>query len=181
MEILNNYLEYRKSKPKYAEWHTKREENLAKKEQYLKEHPLNREQKDKLVQKASVVLNAVDTMDEFSQNKAENTEIATDALSGFAISLAMLAGMGAGTLFMKTKGGQALIEKLVKKHPGLENFASLIPTIIGSVVSLPFVAPIVTWATKSQIFASKVGRHEAVKGDLALENQFPILDKKQEE
>lgn len=162
MEILNNYLEYRKNKPKYAEWQKQREEKLAKKEQYLKDNPVSKEEKARYIEKANVILNAVDIMDEFSQSKAENTEIATDAMTGLTIMLSMAVGMGAGLLFMKSKGGQAKLNKIIQKHPNLQGISTMLPSIAGSIVSLPLVAPIITWATKNQIFASKIGRHKAV-------------------
>lgn len=179
MEILNNYLEYRKNKPKYTEWQKKREENLAKKELYLKENPLTQKEKDLLLQKANVVLNAVDTMDEFSQTKAENTEIATTAITELAVAATMALGMGAGALFAKSKGGQAKINAFIKKHPKMENFAAFLPSITGSLATLPLVAPIIVWATKNQVFASKIGRYDAVKTQLNSENQFAILNDKQ--
>ncbi len=179
VEILNNYLEYRKNKPKYSEWQNKREENLAKKEQYLKENPLTQKEKDLLLQKANVVLNAVDTMDEFSQTKAENTEVATTAITELAMTAAMGIGIGAGALFAKSKGGQVKIENLIKKHPKLANFLPMMPSVAGTVISLPFVAPLIIWATKNQVFASKIGRHDAVKTQLNSENQFAILNNKQ--
>ncbi len=179
VEILNNSLEYRKNKPKYTEWQAKREENLAKKELYLKENPLTQKEKDLLLQKADVVLNAVDTMDEFSQTKAENTEIATTAATELAIAAVMAIGMGAGALFAKSKGGQAKINAFIKKHPKMENFAAFLPSITGSLATLPLVAPIIVWATKNQVFASKIGRYDAVKTQLNSENQFAILNDKQ--
>lgn len=179
VEILNNYLEYKRNKPKYAEWQRKREENLARKEQYLKENPLTQKEKDLLLQKTDLILNAVDTMDEFSQTKAENTEIATMAITELTMAAAMGIGLGAGALFGKSKGGRVKIENLIKKHPKLANFLPMMPSIAGAIISLPLVAPLVIWATKNQVFASKIGRHDAVTTQLNSENQFAILNNKQ--
>jgi len=181
MEILNNYIEYRKNKPKYAEWKRKREESFAKKEAYLKQNPVSNEEKQRAVQKANIILNAVDTLDESSQSKAENTEVVTESFSALATIGTLALGMGAGAIFMATKGGKAKMAAFAKKHPKLEKFnlQETLPQILGSLCTLPIIAPVVSWAAKNEILASKIGRYEAVTTKLNSENQFALLDEEQ--
>ena len=101
MEILNSYLEYRSNKPKYAKWKQQRNERAA------KNNPLSEAEKQKHLQKAKAVLDAVDTMDEYSQVKAENAEIAVEALQQTAISIISLAAAVPFLLFAKSKKGAA--------------------------------------------------------------------------
>ena len=107
MEILNSYLEYRSNKPKYAKWKQQRNERAAKKELYFKNNPLSEAEKQKHLQKTKAVLDAVDTMDEYSQVKAENAEIAVEALQQTAISIISLAAAVPFLLFAKSKKGAA--------------------------------------------------------------------------
>ncbi len=177
MEILNNYLEYRKHKPEYKEWNNKRKEYAAKKEQYLKENPISEAEKQRQLQKIKVVLNAVDTMDEFSQRKAENTEIATQVVKGTASQFASYAGIGAGTLLLLAMRNK--LSSLEKTNPALALILTFSPILFGSFASLLITAPLVNWTTKAEIFASKIGRHEAVKTQLDSENQFAVLNDEQ--
>ena len=54
-----------------------------------------------------------------------------------------------------------------------------VPTIITSIAGMIAAAPVISWAVKQEIFASKVGRHEAVNKELKSENQFAILNDEQ--
>lgn len=179
MEIVKNYLEYRKFKPEYKEWKQKRNEEASKKEKYFKSNPLPEDEKQKQLEKMRVILNAVDTMDEFSQSKAENTEIATEAIKATVTQFAGTIGLGIGAALAFTKPGAAIKNKLVSKIPSLENTYEMF-AMMGSALFAMFASiPLITWGTKNEIFASKIGRHEAVTTKLNSENQFAILDEKQ--
>ncbi len=172
MEILNSYLEYRKNKPKYAKWKAERNERAAKKELYFKNNPLSEAEKQKQIKKINAVLNAVDIMDEYSQVKAENAEIAVEALQQFAISIISLAATIPFFLFTRSKKGQEAFNKMDETKMLLFTQA---PTIITSIAGMIAAAPVISWAVKQEIFASKVGRHEAVNKESKSENQFAIL------
>lgn len=179
MEALKSYLEYRKYKPEYREWKQKRDEKTSKKEKYFKANPVSEAEKKKQLEKINVVLNAVDTMDEFSQSKAENTEIATEVVRGMVSQVAGMVGFGLAAILLFSKAGGALKNRLSLKYPKLgENFEIL----AGGLSTIPaFIAsfPMITWGAKSEIFASKIGRHEAVTTKLNSENHFAILDENQ--
>lgn len=179
MEILNNYLEYRKHKPEYKQWQAKRKEQTAKKEQYLKENPVSEEEKQRQTQKIKIVLDAVDTMDEFSQKKAENAEIATQIVKGTASQVASYAGLGLGSLIIFSKTMRNKIDSIEKTNPMLALLFTFSPMILSSLASLLITTPLVSWATKGEIFASKIGRHEAVTTQLNSENQFALLNDEQ--
>lgn len=176
MEILNSYLEYRNNKPKYAKWKQQRNERAAKKELYFKNNPISKAEKQKHLQKARAILDAVDIMDEYSQVRAENAEIAVEALQQFAISIISLVASIPFLLFTRSKKGQEAFKKMNETKMLLFVQA---PQIITAIAGTLAAAPVISWAVKQEIFASKVGRQEAVNKELKSENQFAILNDEQ--
>lgn|SRR5574344_705565 len=80
MEIKKNYNEYKKYQKQYSSWESDFEKKELKRLKYLEQNPLSKEELKKAEQKGKILLNAVDIMDEYSQLKAEDTEILTNSI-----------------------------------------------------------------------------------------------------
>ena len=64
MEILDNYLQYRKNKPYYKDWANERAVQEAKRINYLKKNNIDPASQKNDIERAKTVLNAIDVMDE---------------------------------------------------------------------------------------------------------------------
>ena len=167
MEVYQNYKKYREYVPEYKQWKEERNNQEAKRLEYIKRNP-DAINKDDL-QRSKALLHAIDVMDEYSQKNAEDMEVATEMAAGQAIEIVNMAGLGAGMLTMA----------LPKKYPKLVFPIMMIPTAIGYVASIVASFPIMAWAAKTQVGASRQGRFEAMRKDLNNPNSFAVLTDEQ--
>ena len=82
MEILNTYKNYRQHEIEYNKWARDIQLYDEKKKIYLEKNPLSQVEKENALEKGKILINAIDIMDEYSQTKAEDTEIVTNLISG---------------------------------------------------------------------------------------------------
>ena len=88
METVNNYLEYRSHKGEYENWEKEKNTQEAKRIAYIKRNGIDERQKQEDIARAKAVLNAVDVMDEYSQTRAEDTEMAIQQIAGIVTQVA---------------------------------------------------------------------------------------------
>ena len=181
MVKIADYFEYRKHKPEYKPWKQKREEQVAKKLEYIKQNPINDKQKEEDFKRAKIVLNAVNIMDEYSQSRAEDMEVyiqgvlrpVSETLTNASTILAM--GMIA-----LSKSTQKAFEEVYKGN--FKSAYKLIPPLavfIAPAIAFSLIASF--WGAKKEIEASRNGRKDAIKEDLNSLNQFAVLTDKQEQ
>lgn len=178
MPAVENYKLYKKLEPQYAEWKRNRDLDNAKRIQYLEDNPQKINSED--VQRGKALLRAIDTMDEFSQKRAENAEVATESIISMVFELTSLVGGGLGVLATKAKP----VKNYIQKHYGKAKQATIIPIAImigGSIVSTIAGFPLFSWAAKKEVEASQKGRFEAMREDLSNPNLFAVLTGEQEE
>lgn len=176
MEILNTYKNYRQHEIEYNKWAKDIQVYDAKKKIYLEKNPLSQVEKENALEKGKILINAIDIMDEYSQTKAEDTEIVTNILSEQIQLYLTFLGMGLAT-FLATKF-PPLSKSLDKYLPNQKlNFSLIMGGIIAGIASIP----IVSLATKAKIGSSRQGRFEAMKNELGNEKMFAQLTDKQKE
>ena len=176
MSKLSDFVEYKKHQPEYKEWKENRDNQLAKKVSYVKSNPIPDDEFKKDVERAKIVLNAVNVMDEYSQTKTEDTEIVTNLISGQIQFYLTFIGMGLAT-FLATKFPP--LSRILDKH--LPNQKLNFSLIVGGIISGLASIPIVSLATKAKIGAARQGRFEAMKNELNNEKIFAQLTDKQKE
>lgn len=177
MEVYQNYKKYREYVPEYKQWKEERNNQEAKRLEYIKRNP-DAINKDDL-QRSKALLHAIDVMDEYSQKNAEDMEVATEMAAGQAIEIVNIAGLGAGMLTMALPPVSKGLNSLSKKYPKLVFPIMMIPTAIGYVASIVASFPIMAWAAKTQAGASRQGRFEAMRKDLNNPNSFAVLTDEQ--
>lgn len=177
MEVYQNYKKYREYVPEYKQWKEERNNQEAKRLEYIKRNP-DAINKDDL-QRSKALLHAIDVMDEYSQKNAEDMEVATEMAAGQAIEIVNMAGLGAGMLTMALPPVSKGLNSLSKKYPKLVFPIMMIPTAIGYVASIVASFPIMAWAAKTQVGASRQGRFEAMRKDLNNPNSFAVLTDEQ--
>lgn len=178
MEVFDNYKKYREFKPDYKEWKQQQDLLEAKRLEYLKQNPDKVNQED--VQRGKALLHAIDVMDEFSQSNAEDMEVATEFASGLALETATFVGMGLGLGASRIPAVAKRMEKFVGISMKKNIAVSLIPTLIGAVTGMLAAIPIMSWAAKVQVSASRKGRFEAMRKDLQKPNTFAVLTEEQQ-
>lgn len=180
MEALTSYIDYRKNKPSYKSWKNCQDEKEAKRLAYIEKYRISEEQKQEDIKRAKAVLNAVDIMDEYSQSRAEETEMLTQPVMQTIASITSTLGMGLGFLLVSNKKIGKLLSNLSKQKNIEKNILYMgLATLSGAITSLPIMLASYVWGTKKEIEASRIGRHEAMNKDLASAKQFAILNDEQ--
>ena len=180
MSVFGDYKSYKKFEPTYEKWKNERNVAEAKRLEYIKLHPELR--KDDDVKRGQVLLRAIDIMDEYSQRRSENMEVATENITSIALEFAFVGGASLAGLIGATKAGAKFFNKLVninKKYS--RTISQLIPMLIGGVTGTLVAFPMMAWAAKAEVSASRKGRFEAMRKELSNPNGFAILTPEQEE
>ena len=179
MSMFSDYKTYRKFVPNYAEWKLEREISDAKRVEYLRQNPGEIKQED--IQKSKAILRAIDIMDEFSQKRAENAEVATESVVGTGLEIAGSIGVVLGFALSTIKPIGSLLAKAFKnvKNKSLPPmiFTMACAGIGGSIAAFPLFS----WAAKAEVKASRKGRFEAINTELSNPKAFAILTPEQEE
>ena len=180
MEALTNYIDYRKNKPSYKSWKNSQDEKEAKRLAYIEKYGISEEQKQNDIKRAKAVLNAVDIMDEYSQSRAEETEMLAQPVMQSIGSIASTIGMGLGCLLVsRKKVGKIFNNISIQKNIDKNTLYMGATVLIATLFSLPAMLASYVWGTKKEIEASRIGRHEAMNKDLASAKQFAILNDEQ--
>lgn len=177
MSTFNDYKSYKKYEPAYASWKQERDITNAKRLAYIKAHPEVRNTKD--LQRGQTLLRAIDIMDEYSQKRAEDMEVATESVIGSGLEFSFMAGMGLGALIGKIKPIEKFFLKLAKNHKHAPLIALGIPAAIGALLGTLAAFPLMSWGAKAEVSASRKGRFEAMRKELKNPNGFAILTPEQ--
>ena len=179
--ILSDYKEYKKFEPQYENWKIEKDTVEAKRLKYLKNFNIDYKTKQESIQKGKVVLRAIDVMDEYSQSRAEDTEIITDQMKSQVGFYSAMVGAIPGGLFLASETGKNFVKTLCAKFPKVKQgtFFQLLGgvfTFIPIFISFAFME---AWASKKEVEASKKGRLEAMKKELSDARNFAVLNEDQ--
>lgn len=177
MDVINNYKSYQKYLSEYAVWRDQQDLEREKRLEYLKNNPDKINPED--VQRGKILLHAIDVMDEYSQSYAEDMEVATEFATGQVVGLATMGGMLLGAPLAGLKSVKKLAAKISKNVHGAGMIVSMLPSVIGMLVGTAASFPVIIWATKLQVGASRKGRFEAMRTDLKNPAIFSVLTAEQ--
>ena len=179
MGIFADYKLYKEYEPQYADWKAAKDLSEAQKLEYLKNNPIDEKTKNAEIQRGKALLNALDVMDEYSQSRAENMEVATSQAMGTAAYSVNILGIALGTASLKLKSVQNGLNKLIKTFPKLKNYIFFIPGAIGLLGSMAVAMCLQGWAAGKEVGASRKGRFEAMKNELSDVKNFAVLNDEQ--
>lgn len=179
MEIFDNYKKYKQFEPEYKDWKQSKDLSNAKRLEYLNQNKIDETQKAEDIQRGSVLLHAIDVMDEYSQSKAQDMEVTTEMAVAQASSFIMMLGLGLSTVVSFLPPVAKRISKLTEANPKFGIVMAFVPQAIGMLASIAATVPLASWATKAQVGASRKGRFEAMKTDLQNPSKFSILTPEQ--
>lgn len=186
--IGQTYKDYKSELPKYETWKQKRDIYNAKKEYLFATKPPSEEELKLAKVKADIIFNAIDIMDDYSQEKSEDTEQIVQQVGSVIMELAMYLGGLIGFGIGITKPAKNTIEKLVNKiqkfkkieHSDIKSISILTFSILGALISSGISQiPISIISAKCETSASRIARFEAMQNELNDFNQFAILNDKQ--
>ena len=179
MSMFGDYKSYKKFAPEYSEWKAERLSAEAKRIEYLRQNPSEIKHDD--IQKSKAILRAIDIMDEYSQKKAENTEVATESIISYGAMFAMTAGGAIGLLFRNNKALLKLCSKFVKNKNTVSKMAQMVSMFLGGLIGMTAASfPLYAWAAKAETKASRKGRFEAMRKELNDPKIFATLNPDQE-
>ena len=177
MSVFGDYKAYKQFAPQYKDWKYSRDLAEAKRREYIRNNPDAINTKD--IQKSKALLRAIDIMDEFSQKRAEDMEVATESVVSMGTGIAGLIGgaLGVGALLAK-KG----VKYFNKQSKDLAVGGPLLVALyVGSgLLSSLAGIPLFSWGAKQELEASRRGRFEAMRGDLNSAQTFALLNDEQE-
>lgn len=180
MSMFGDYKAYKTYEPAYASWKNSRDIKEAKRLEYLKRHPNEISKED--IQRGQTIIRAIDIMDEYSQKRAEDMEVATQSAMGLALEFLTLTGAGLGFFLGNLKPVKQFLSKILKNQTNKKTPAfilSIIPTIVGGILGTVASFPLQAWAAKAEVSASRKGRFEAMRKELNNPNGFAILTEEQ--
>lgn len=177
MSMFDDYKAYKKYAPAYDAWKAQRDVLDTKRQEYVRLHPEMMNQED--IQRGKTLLRAIDIMDEYSQKRAEDMEVATESAIGMGTELALLAGSGLGFFVGNLKPVAKFMSKITQKYKCPKWANQVIPIAIGGVAGTLSIFPLQAWAAKIEVGASRKGRFEAMRKELKNPNGFAVLTDEQ--
>lgn len=179
MTIIGDYKSYKKYANLYPDWKFRHDLAEAKRAEYLKRNPNDFNPDD--LQRSHALLRAIDIMDEASQKKAENMEVITEQVVGMGLELALTVGAGLGFVVSLLKPVKNFFAKFAQNGKKSAMLASLVSMTGGMLISTAAAFPLYAWAAKAEVSASRRGRFEAMRTDLANPKTFAVLTPDQEQ
>lgn len=177
MSAFGDYKAYKKYEPAYPGWKYERDLIESKRQEYLRRHPESIDQND--IQRGKVLIRAIDVMDEYSQKRAEDMEVATETAVGYGLDAAIFGGAAVGAVV----GNLKPVKNALMKHLGKDKYSKYVgkglPLGIGALAGMIAAFPMFAWAAKAEVAASRRGRFEAMRKDLKNPKGFAVLTEAQ--
>lgn len=177
MSTFGDYKSYKKYEPAYASWKNQRDTKESKRIAYLKQNPDKISNED--VQRGKTLLRAIDIMDDYSQKRAQDVEVATQAVIGTALEIMVFAGAGLGAIAGQLKPVKNLMSKYAKTPKRANILSMVVPTAIGGLLGTLASFPLQAWGAKAEVSASRRGRFEAMRNELKNPKGFAVLTDEQ--
>lgn len=177
MSAFGDYKAYKQYEPAYEGWHDRREYIDAKRMEFLRQNP-NKINKDD-IQRGKTLIHAIDVMDEYSQKRSEDMEVATETAVGYGLDVAMFGGAALGGVIGNLKPVRGAIKKYFSNSKYAKQITTFLPLGVGAITGVIAAFPLYAWAAKAEVAASRRGRFEAMRKDLKDPKVFAILNDEQ--
>ena len=178
MSTFGDYKAYKKFAPSYNDWKQSRDLADVKRQEYLRKNPSEINNDD--IQRSRTLLRAIDVMDEYSQKRAEDMEVATETVVGYGLELASMLGMGVAALLVFMTPLKNVFKKYVKDPEKLSVIMAIGSMLAGGIGGTLAAFPLFAWAAKAEVKASRKGRFEAMRKELSDAKTFAVLNEEQE-
>ncbi len=166
-------------KNEYSSWRENKNLQAAKRQEYLRRNP--DAIKDYDLQRAKILLSAVDMMDKSISEKSNKTSVAIESLTNLGLGYAAVGGAALGFLVTKLKFIQKGIDKLVAKFPKSKNIISMGITATSGVLGVLAVYPLYTFLSNIETKIHRKRKFETMEKELNNPKIFVVLDENQKE
>ncbi len=166
-------------KEQYVEWRRYKNLQAAKRQEYLRRNP--DAIKDYDLQRAKILLSAVDMMDKSISKKSDKVSIAFESATNLGLGYAAIGGSALGFLLSKLNFFKKNIDKFTQKFPKSANFITMGITAISGVLGVVIAYPAYNFLNKIESKIYRKRRIETMEKELQDPRIFAVLDEKQKE
>lgn len=177
MSAFGDYKAYKQYEPAYSGWYNRREYVDAKRMEYLRQNPNKINKND--IQRGKTLIHAIDVMDEYSQKRAEDMEVAAETAVGYGLDAAIFGGAALGGVIGNLKPVKGAIKKYFNNSKYAKQITMFLPLGVGAIAGIIAAFPLYAWAARAEVAASRRGRFEAMRKDLKNPKVFAILNDEQ--
>lgn len=166
-------------KNEYSSWREDKNLQAAKRQEYLRRNP--DAIKDYDLQRAKILLSAVDMMDKSISKKSNKTSVAVESMMNLGLGYAAVGGAALGFLITKLNFVKKSIDKFVSKFPKSKNIVSMGITAISGVLGVLLAYPAYTSLSNIESKIHRKTKFETMENELQDPKIFVVLDEKQKE
>lgn len=187
MEFFNSIQQIKTNWQPYKKWEAEQEDKEFQRQELYKKVPASKEDLEKASQYGRTLIDSINIMDQYSINKAEDVELATDAGLEFVGLGVGVAGLALGAVALKSpkvnKITNELSNKIRDKYPLFPADGMIIKSfileagfILLSLITMPYFMVKAKFYQKE---ASRVARYQAREDELKDPKYFVIYDDEQ--
>lgn len=175
MEFFNSIKQIKSNWQPYKKWEAEQNDKEFQRQELYKRVQTSEEDLKRASQYGRTIVDAINVMDQYSVNKAEDVEMASQGALVFANMGISLIGAGIGFLVIRMPKVKDLFKKM-KYGNVLPLYAISAATIIANIIATPFLNIKVKSYEKE---ASRIARYQAREEELKDPKHFVIYNKEQ--
>lgn len=174
-QFIDSIKQIKKNWEPYKKWETEQNDKDFQREELYKKVPASKEELEHASQYGRTIVDSINTMDQYSVDKAEDIEMASQsAMAGISLGI-MALGAGIGALSLKLPKISRLISK--------SEYKWILPKVVigaSTILTSMIITPFLTIKSKSyEKEASRIARHQARENELKDPKYFVIYNKEQ--
>lgn len=177
MADFNIYNKYNSKKREYNEWRYEKDFQAEKRQEYLRRNPNTI--KDYDLQRAKILLNAVDIMDKSISKKSNKSSVAIESITNLGLGYSAVGGATIGFLLTKLKFVNKAINKFVEKVPKSKNIVPITITSTCGVLGILLAYPFYTSLCNIESKINRKRKFETIENELQNPKIFVVLDENQ--
>lgn len=181
MEFFESIKQVQTNWQPYKKWETEQNDKEFQRQNLQKRIPIPKEELEQASEYGRTIIDSINTMDQYSINKAEDVEMASKlALGGIEAGLGIL-GLGLIAIGMKLPRVQKYLKNLNGKQISANEYVKLamIPTAISMLLPLSIIPIFTVKFASYEKEASRIARYQAREKELKDPKNFVIYDKEQ--
>lgn len=165
-EFFDSIKQVKQNWQPYKKWDEEQDDKEAQRKELHKRHPISQKELEQAKSRGATIINAINVMDQYSENKSQDMEQATQTIS---IIPNLIGSFTGGYVGFK------LSARI--KNPMLKLFVN--PLTTGLIGGLFASIPASIWSAKAQLMASKVARFQARENELKDPQNFVVYNQEQ--
>lgn len=177
MPAVNSYNLIQTYNDEYLTWNENKNLQSAKRQEYFRRNPDSI--KDYDLQRANILLSAVDMMDKSIIEKSDKMNVVFESATSVGLGYTAVGGTALGFLITKLKVVKNAINKIVQEHPKSKNIVSMGITSISGVLGILAAYPIYTHLSNIESQIHRKRKFETMENELQDPKIFVVLDSEQ--